>query len=149
MLPSQLQTLSLSQLKCQTPPTSVYAVHSIYVCAHVDSIAQIRQVVEVTHMHTHTYLNHRVAQHISPATYPINPARSVRVCLQKRCHNLWPGLVGCSTMQRQLAVLRKRRQKATSARHTGRQVGALLLPSILVATCEYMYADETQNMYVS
>ena len=126
MLPSQLQTLSVSQPKCQTPPTSVSAVHTIYVCTYADSIAQIRQVVEATHMHTHTYLNHRVAQHISTAAYPISRARSVRICVQQRCHHLWPGLVRCGMMQRQLAVLRKRRQRTTSARHTGRQADALL-----------------------
>ena len=139
------------------------AVHTIYDCTHVGSTARNHQKLQAIHTHTHTHktiydslwstiaLVKHTVHHISPATYPIfiNRTRSERVCEQQRCHNLWPGLVGCSTMQRQLVWLRKRRQRATSARHTGRQVGALLLPSILVATCEYMYADETQNMYVS
>jgi len=105
------------------------------------------------HCSTHALAKHTVPNN-SPATYIISLARSVRVCMQQRCHHLWPGLVRCGIMQRQhaavfLPLLRKRGQRATSARYTGRQAGALLLPSIFVATCEYTYADETQNMYVS
>jgi len=83
---------------------------------------------------------------ISPATFPNKRARSVRVCLQKRCYHLCPSLILCSIMQRQHVFLRKRRQRATSACHTGRQAG-VLLPSILVVQYDHicMYVGSTHD----
>jgi len=110
------------------------------VCTKVGSAARIHEKVQASHPHisephssTHALAKH-TPPHIRPATYLVSLACSVRVCVQQRCHHLWPGLFFCGIMQRQFVMLCKRRQNATSARHTGRQAGALVLPSILVAT---------------
>ena len=65
------------------------------------------------------------ATRIRPATYRIKCARSGRVRFQQRCHHIWPGLPLRCMMQRQFSFLLKRRRRATSARHTGRQPGTL------------------------
>ena len=54
--------------------------------------------------------------HIRPAAYLVRNARSIGVCVYKRCHHLWPSLVPSGTMQRQSVVLQKKTQIATSAR---------------------------------
>ena len=87
------------------------------------------------HTHANSPNDHatHTAPHISPAMYLIRRARSGRVRLQQRQHHLWPGLVLCCTVQRQASVLRKRRHRATSARHTRRQAGRQTVAPLLCA----------------
>jgi hypothetical protein len=153
MVPSHQHILFVTHSNIR-PLLPFRAVHAI--CLHkCGSTAQIHELAEASHPHvsgphssTHAVAK-QTAHHISSATYHISLARSTWVCFQQRCHHLWPGLLLCGTMQRQLVVLRRRRQRTTSARHTDRQAGTLVLPSILVATCEYVYAGKSPNMQVS
>ena len=116
----------------------------MYICVYLfNNISMHKQMH--THMkqnpkaHTHGYSQNdhatHTAPHISPATYRIRRARSGRVRLQQRQHHLWPGLIRSCIMQRQLARLRKRRHRATSARHI--QAGTLLFPAVLVILCDW------------
>ena len=80
--------------------------HIVYICTHVGSAARIIKLVKETHTHMHISDAHGSTHalawntpYTSPTTYLISRARSVRVCVQQRCHYLWPGLLLCGIMQ--------------------------------------------------